>query len=114
VSDDCLFCKICRGDIPADTVYEDDEIVAFRDIHPQAPTHMLIIPRRHVATVNDLDEADAELVGRLVLRARRLAGDAGIDEPGYRLILNCNAAGGQTVYHLHLHLLGGRPMRALG
>jgi len=111
---DCLFCKIVNRELPADIVYEDDELVAFNDISPQAPTHILIIPKKHLATVNDLTEAEINLPGALVLRARALAAEKGIAEPGYRLIFNCNRNGGQTVYHLHLHLLGGRQLTALG
>lgn len=114
VSANCLFCKLVNGEIPSDVIYEDDTVLAFRDISPQAPVHALIIPKRHIETVNDLTDADAGLIGELVLRARALAAEQGIAEPGYRLILNCNPDGGQTVYHLHLHLLGGRPLRALG
>jgi histidine triad (HIT) family protein len=114
VSGQCLFCKIVDRELPADIVYEDDEMLAFRDISPQAPTHLLVIPRRHVATVNDLEDGDADLLGRLVLRARALARDAGVAETGYRLVVNCNDDGGQTVFHLHLHLMGGRQLRALG
>ncbi len=114
MSTDCLFCKIAGRELESDIVFEDDELLAFRDISPQAPTHLLVIPKRHVATANDLAAGDADLVGKLVLRARALAVEQGIADSGYRLVLNCNADGGQTVYHLHLHLLGGRAMRALG
>ncbi len=107
---DCLFCKIVAGDIPADIVYRDDELVAFRDIDPKAPTHVLIIPRRHIATLNELTADDAALVGRMYLAAQRIAYDEGIAEAGYRTLFNCNRAGGQAVYHIHLHLLGGRQM----
>jgi histidine triad (HIT) family protein len=110
----CLFCKIVAREIAGDIVFEDDEILAFNDIAPQAPTHVLIIPKRHVATVNDLADGDADVVGRLVLRARAIAALKGIAEAGYRLVFNCNAQGGQTVFHLHVHLLGGRQLRALG
>ena len=107
---DCLFSKIVAGDIPADIVYRDDELVAFRDIDPKAPTHVLIIPRRHIATLNELTPDDAALVGRMYLAAQRIAYDEGIAEAGYRTLFNCNRAGGQAVYHIHLHLLGGRQM----
>jgi len=110
----CIFCKIAARQIAGDVVFEDDELIAFNDISPQAPVHVLIIPKRHVATVNDLSEGDAGLVGRIVLRGKTIAAERGVDAAGYRLVLNCNAQGGQTVYHLHLHLLGGRQMRALG
>lgn len=107
---DCLFCKIAAGEIPSDIVYEDDKVLAFRDIAPQAPTHCLIIPRTHIATLNDLDEDGAALVGYLTLVASRLAASEGIADAGYRLNLNCNEHGGQSVHHIHLHLLGGRQM----
>ena len=105
---DCLFCKIVSGDIPADVVYEDERIMAFRDINPQAPIHILIIPIQHIATLNDLESHHAELVGKLILTAKDLAEKEGIAEDGYRTGFNCNSAAGQTVYHVHLHLLGGR------
>ena len=111
---DCLFCKIINRELPADIVFEDEEMLAFNDINPQAPTHMLIIPKKHYATVNELTEADIDLPGKLVLRARTLASEKGIAESGYRLIMNCNAQGGQTVYHIHMHLLGGRQLTHLG
>ena len=111
---DCLFCKIVNQELPADVVYEDDELVAFNDISPQAPTHILIIPRQHIATVNDLTDSELQLPGQLVLRARALADEKGIADSGYRLIMNCNPEGGQTVYHIHLHLLGGRQLTRLG
>ncbi len=110
----CLFCKIATHELAGDIVFEDGDILAFNDISPQAPTHVLIIPKRHVATVNDLADADVDIMGRLVLRARAIAAQRGIAEGGYRLIFNCNAEGGQTVFHVHLHLLGGRQLRALG
>jgi histidine triad (HIT) family protein len=106
----CIFCRIASGDIPASVVYQDDQVVAFRDLNPQAPTHVLVVPRRHVATLNDLGEADAELVGRMYLAARQIAADEGVAERGYRTVFNCNADAGQSVFHLHLHVLGGRPM----
>lgn len=105
---DCLFCKICAGEIPADIIFENEAIVAFRDINPQAPTHVLIVPREHVATINALQDAHDSLVGKLFLAARDIAKAEGISEPGYRVAMNCNAAAGQTVFHIHLHLLGGR------
>lgn len=107
---DCLFCKIAGGEIPADIVYESDDVVAFRDINPQAPTHVLIIPRRHIATINDIQSGDEDAVGRLFLAAKQIAADEGFAEPGYRVAMNCNEAAGQTVFHLHLHLLGGRQL----
>ena len=107
---DCLFCKICSGEIPADIVFENENAVAFRDISPQAPTHVLIIPRKHIATINDLDSEDANQIGQLFLAAAAVARNEGIAESGYRVTMNCNADAGQTVFHLHLHLLGGRQM----
>ena len=109
-SEDCLFCKILRGDIPADIVYESDAAIAFRDVNPQAPTHVLIIPRKHVATINDLNADERKLVGEMFLAAKQVAQDEGIAADGYRVAMNCNEAAGQTVFHLHLHLLGGRQM----
>ncbi len=106
----CLFCKIANGEIPADIVHEDETIVAFRDVAPQAPHHILVIPRKHIASVNEATEADAGLLGQLQLTASRLAKDLGVAEEGFRLVMNCNAHGGQTVFHLHLHLLAGRVM----
>ncbi len=114
MADDCLFCKIVERAIPSDIVYEDDTLLAFNDISPQAPTHVLIIPKTHIATLNDLTDSEAELVGKMALCAQRLASERGIDEGGYRLILNCNSQGGQTVFHVHLHMLGGRQLRGLG
>jgi histidine triad (HIT) family protein len=108
---DTIFGKIARGEIPADLVYEDDDVVAFRDLSPQAPTHILVIPRKPIPTLNDAAPEDAELIGKLFLAAARVARDAGIAERGYRTVVNCNAAAGQTVFHLHVHLLGGRPMQ---
>ncbi len=105
---DCIFCKIAAGQIPATPVYQDDEVFAFRDLHPQAPTHILIIPRRHVATVNDLEGGDAALVGKLFLAAKKIAAQEGFAANGYRLVMNTNADAGQTVFHIHLHLLAGR------
>lgn len=105
-----IFSKIMRGEIAAEIVHEDDEIVAFRDINAQAPTHVLFIPRRQIPTLNDLEDGDAALVGKLVIAATRYAKAQGFAEDGYRLVVNCNAHGGQTVFHLHLHLLAGRQM----
>ena len=107
---DCLFCKISNGEIPADIVYQDDQVLAFRDISPQAPTHILVIPRQHIATLNDAGDADAPLLGQLMRIASQLASEAGCAEEGYRVVMNCNAGAGQTVFHIHLHLLCGRPM----
>jgi len=105
---DCLFCKIIADEIPADIIYESADAIAFRDINPQAPTHVLIVPRNHIATINDLENSDTDAVGQLFLAARNIAKQEGFAEDGYRVTMNCNAAAGQTVFHLHLHLLGGR------
>lgn len=108
---DTIFGKIARGEIPVEAIYEDEEVVAFRDINPQAPVHLLVIPRKPIPTLNHAGAADAELIGRLFLAAARVAREAGIAESGYRTVVNCNAAAGQTVFHLHLHVLGGRPLQ---
>ncbi len=108
---DCLFCKMIRGEIRPDTIYEDDDVLAFRDIHPQAPVHVLVVPKRHIATLDDLAPDDAALVGRLTLAATEIARRQGFSERGYRTVMNCNSDGGQTVFHIHLHLLGGRRMQ---
>lgn len=107
MSDD-LFLKIIDREIPADIVFESERVLAFRDIDPQAPIHILIIPKRRIPTINDLDDADAGLVGEMVLAARDIARAEGLSEDGYRLVFNCNRDGCQSVYHIHLHLLGGR------
>ncbi len=107
---DTIFGKIVRGEIPAEVVYQDELVTAFRDIEPQAPTHILIVPNRAVPTLADVTEADEPALGRMIRVASRLAEEDGIDEKGYRLILNCRAHGGQEVYHVHLHLIGGRPL----
>ncbi len=105
---DCIFCKIASGEINASIVYQDDDVVAFNDLNPQAPTHVLVIPRKHVSRISELEEADAALAGRLILAANQIARDLGFVEEGYRLVLNCNEGAGQSVWHVHLHLLGGR------
>jgi histidine triad (HIT) family protein len=105
---DCLFCKIIAGQIPGNIVYQDDRLVAFKDINPQAPMHVLIVPRRHIASLNDLAPDDDGLVGEMVRRAAALAKDAGHADRGYRTVFNVNADAGQTVFHIHLHVLGGR------
>ena len=107
---DCLFCKMVSGEIQPDVVYEDDDVLAFRDVNPQAPTHVLVIPKTHIATTNDLDVDNVAVVGKLYLAAKQIAEEEGIAEPGYRMVMNCNPGAGQSVYHIHLHLLGGRPM----
>jgi histidine triad (HIT) family protein len=105
---DCLFCKIIAGEIPGHLVYEDRHVVAFKDINPQAPLHLLIVPRRHIATLNDLTTSDDELLGVMFRQAAGLARQHGYSERGYRTVLNCNRDAGQTVFHIHLHLLAGR------
>ena len=107
---DCIFCKIIAREIPSRIVYEDDFALAFEDINPQAPIHTLVIPKKHIATVLDLEEEDAHLMGRLVKIANKIAREKGIAERGFRLVTNCNPESGQAVYHIHLHLLGGRIM----
>ena len=107
---DCLFCKIAAGEIPAEKVYEDDDVIAFNDINPQAPTHVLIIPKSHIATTNDISPEDEQVVGKLLSVAAKIAKERGIDSSGYRTVMNCNADAGQMVFHLHLHMLGGRKM----
>ncbi len=108
---DCLFCKMVSGAIQPNKVYEDNDVLAFRDINPQAPVHVLVIPKRHIATVNDLTDADAALVGKLTLIAKKIAAELGVADSGYRLVSNCNADAGQSVWHIHLHLLGGRGLQ---
>jgi histidine triad (HIT) family protein len=107
---DCLFCKIVTRDVPASIVYEDDRVLAFNDINPQAPTHVLIVPKRHIASLNDLTPEDDQIVGELVRRAASMAEARGIAAGGYRVVFNTNRDAGQTVFHIHLHLLGGRAM----
>lgn len=106
----CLFCRIAAGEIPAKKVFEDDALVAFEDINPQAPMHVLVVPRAHVATVNDLTPGHDALVGAMVRRAAAIAADRGYAGPGFRAVFNCNADAGQTVFHIHLHVLGGRAL----
>ncbi|WP_332445657.1 histidine triad nucleotide-binding protein [Dehalococcoides mccartyi] len=106
----CIFCQIVKGEIPAQIVYKDEDLVAFKDINPQSPVHILIIPRRHIANLTDLDEADTELAGKMILLAGKLAREMDIAESGYRLVINSGREGGQVVNHLHLHLLGGRQL----
>lgn len=106
--DDCVFCEIRDGNIPATKVYEDEEFLAFRDINPQAPTHLLLIPREHIATFNDVKEEHRDMLGKMLLVAHKLVHDAHIDQEGYRLVVNCNRNAGQDIFHLHVHVLGGR------
>ena len=108
---DCIFCKIIAGEIPSMQVYVDDRVTAFRDINPVSPTHVLIIPNEHIASVNDLTRDDEALVGHMFTVAQQIAADEGINESGYRLIINTGPDGGQEVFHIHLHLLGGQRMR---
>ncbi|MCG5509383.1 histidine triad nucleotide-binding protein [Ectothiorhodospira lacustris] len=107
---DCIFCKIADGKIPADIVYQDDRVVAFRDLNPQAPLHVLVIPRQHFDTIADMAQADMALVGHMQWVGLEVARQAGVVEDGFRTVINCNADGGQSVYHLHMHVLGGRQM----
>ena len=106
---DCLFCKIVAGTIPARKLYEDDQVIAFHDIGPQAPVHFLVIPKKHIATLNDLNEEGKALAGHILYTAQRLANELGCAE-GFRVVMNCNPLGGQTVYHIHMHVLGQRQM----
>ncbi len=107
---DCLFCKIINKEIPSNIIYEDKQILAFDDIDPKAPIHKLIIPKKHITTTNDLQANDGSLIGAMLILATDLAKKLDIAEPGYRMVMNCNADGGQAVYHIHLHLLGGRSL----
>ncbi|KOO16821.1 purine nucleoside phosphoramidase [Vibrio xuii] len=110
MAEETIFSKIIRKEIPADVVYQDDLVTAFRDINPRAPSHILIIPNKLIPTVNEIEEEDELVMGRMFTVARKLAKEEGIDENGYRLIVNCNSHGGQEVYHIHMHLVGGRPL----
>ncbi|UUM31512.1 purine nucleoside phosphoramidase [Vibrio japonicus] len=110
MAEETIFSKIIRKEIPADVVYQDELVTAFRDINPRAPSHILIIPNKLIPTVNDVNDEDEALMGRMFVVARKLAKEEGIAEDGYRLIVNCNSHGGQEVYHIHMHLLGGRPL----
>jgi len=111
MSKDCLFCKIARGEISAKKVYEDDQFFAFHDIAPQAPVHLLVIPKEHIATLDDLAPAHASRIGEMTVLISRLARELGLVEGGYRIVTNCGEGAGQSVFHIHSHLLGGRPMR---
>lgn len=113
MAEETIFSKIIRKEIEADIVYQDDSVTAFRDITPRAPSHILIIPNKLIPTVNDIEEDDELTMGRMFTVARKLAKQDGIDQDGYRLIMNCNSHGGQEVYHIHMHLLGGRPLGPL-
>lgn len=107
---DCIFCKIAKHELPAKILYEDDQVIAFNDIDPKAPTHLLVIPKRHITTLNDLEAGDEALVGRLQVTAAKLAKELGFAEAGYRVVMNCNEDGGQTVWHIHMHVLAGRSL----
>ena len=111
---DTIFHKIIAGDIPADIVYDDEHLIAFRDIAPQAPVHVLFVPKVDIATLNDVQPSQAEIIGRLAVAAARYAREQGLDESGYRIVMNCNGDGGQTVFQLHLHLLAGAPLGHFG
>ncbi|MGA2297126.1 MAG: histidine triad nucleotide-binding protein [FCB group bacterium] len=106
-----IFTKIINREIPADIIYEDDEIIAFNDINPQAPVHILIIPKKPIPTINDAEINDAELLGKLILTAKKIAEEKGVNEKGYRIVFNCNEGAGQTIFHIHCHLLGGRILK---
>jgi len=107
---DCLFCKIINGDIPSEKVYEDEFVYAFNDISPTAPVHVLIVPKKHISTINDIEEDDCALIGRIYMAAKKIAAEKGIAEDGYRVVTNCNKMAGQTVFHIHYHLIGGREL----
>jgi histidine triad (HIT) family protein len=107
---ECLFCKIRDGEIPADIIFENDDVLAFNDVNPQAPVHLLIIPKKHISTVNDIVDDDQVLMGKLFSAARVLARQAGVSDDGYRLVVNCNEKAGQTVFHIHMHLLADRAL----
>jgi len=111
---DCIFCRIAAGEVPSEILYQDDQVVAFPDANPKAPVHLLVVPRRHIESAAGLTDGDEPLMGHLVAVANRLARDRGVAATGYRLVVNCGPEGGQVVPHLHLHLLGGRQMHALG
>jgi len=112
MTEDCLFCKILAGDVPSDVVYSDEFVIAFKDIYPKAPFHVLIIPRKHIATLNDTGDDDIELTGRLFSAAKAIAAEQGFAEDGYRMMMNCGEGGGQIIFHLHLHLMAGKTFTA--
>ena len=107
---DCLFCKIINGEIPSQKVYEDEYVYAFNDISPTAPVHVLIIPKKHISTINDVKEEDCELIGKIFIAAKKIAEEKGIAEDGYRIVSNCNKIAGQTVFHIHFHMIAGREL----
>jgi histidine triad (HIT) family protein len=106
--EDCLFCKIVKGNIPCDKVFEDEEVFAFKDIDPKAPEHILIIPKKHIDRISSLEDKDKDLIGSMILAANRIAGERGLNKKGFRIVINCGEAAGQEVFHVHMHLLGGR------
>ena len=107
MTSDCIFCQVIRGDQPADVLYKDDSLVVFRDIHPHAPVHLLIVPRKHVRSINDVAEEDREIISEMIFRGKETAKEEGISESGYKLLFNVERGGGQVIFHVHLHLLGG-------
>lgn len=107
---DCIFCKIAKGEVPSDIIYEDDKIIAFNDLNPQAPVHFLVIPKEHISSMNEIDENNVSIISHISLVINKIAKEKGIDEKGYRIVNNCGEFGGQTVEHLHFHILGGRKM----
>lgn len=112
MTDDCLFCKILVREVPAEIIYEDDDVLAFNDIYPKAPFHVLIIPKKHIATLNDLEDSDTELAGKLFSSAKKIAAEQGFAEDGYRMMMNCGEGGGQIIFHMHLHLMAGKTFKA--
>jgi len=112
--ENCIFCKIANGEIPTEFLFEDDDVVAFRDLNPQSPVHILVIPRRHLPTLADASDEDAQLLGKLLLTGKKLAEREGVSDSGFRSVINCNPEAGQEVFHLHLHIMGGRQMRKMG
>lgn len=108
MDNDCIFCKIAAGEIPADKVYEDDLMVCFKDVNPRSPVHLLLIPKKHIPTLNSICPEDSALLGEMVMKASEIAAFSGISDDGYRVVVNCNRSGGQEVYHLHIHIMGGR------
>ena len=113
-NEDCIFCKIIAGEIPSTKLYEDERVLAFEDINPAAPVHFLVIPKEHIETLDDVEERHRELLGHMLFTATRLAKEKGVGETGYRQVINCRKSAGQVVFHLHLHVLGGRDMRLMG
>lgn len=112
MTDDCLFCKILAREVPAEIVYEDDDVLAFNDIYPKAPFHVLIIPKKHIATLNDLEDSDTKLAGMLFTAAKKIAVEQGFADDGYRMMMNCGEGGGQIIFHMHLHLMAGKTFQA--